>query len=108
MAYHNSNPACQLPAVMPDGNLSSVRVERAIYLVGGLVIGLLGFQALVSVLLSLYDTFVPGPAPGPGSHFWVDVGVSAFVSVVFVLVGLSLLYLAWRSHTAAREQIKAA
>ena len=108
MAYHSPNPPCQLPAGMTDGNLSSVRVERAIYLVGGLVIGLPGFQALVSVLLSLYDTFVPGPAPGPGSHYWVDEGVSAFVSVVFILVGLSLLYLAWRSHTAAREQIKAA
>lgn len=73
-------------------------MERAIYLVGGLAIFLLGFRAAVLSALTLYDAIVPGPAPGPGSHFWVDQSVAIALGFLFILAGLFLLFLAWRVH----------
>jgi hypothetical protein len=82
---------------------SNLRIERAIYLVGGFVIFLWGFQSTVLSLLSFYDVLVPGPAPGPGSHFWLDQSVMIFVGLVFLLVGIFLLTLAWRAHRSSRS-----
>ena len=87
---------------MPGSELSSARVEFAIYLVGGLVVGLLGFQMFVNVLLSFYDAFVPGPAPGGSAPFWVDQTVLLFVALVFLFAGFFLLFLAMRARRASR------
>jgi hypothetical protein len=79
-----------------------LRIERAIYLVGGLGIFLWGFSSIVSSLLSIYDALVPGPAPPASSHFWVDQSVTIFVQLIIILAGLFLLSLAWRAHRLAR------
>jgi uncharacterized membrane protein len=79
------------------------RIERAIYLVGGLALFLWGFQSTTNSLLSIYDALVPGPAPGASSHFWVDVSVMIFVGLLFVLAGIFLLSLAWRAHRLSRS-----
>ena len=82
---------------------SNVSIERAIYLVGGLVLFLWGFQSTVLSLLSIYDVLVPGPAPGSSSHFWLDQSVMIFVGLVFVLAGIFLLTLARRAHRSSRS-----
>ncbi|MFZ1023571.1 MAG: hypothetical protein WAN87_05500 [Thermoplasmata archaeon] len=81
---------------------SNLRIERAIYLVGGLAVLLWGFQSIVSSLLSIYNAVSPGPAPPASSHFWIDQSVTIFVQLIIVLAGLLLLSLAWRAHRLAR------
>ena len=74
------------------------RVERAIYLVGGLILFLNGISSISTIALNFYDRTANGGAlPGPGSTFWVDNAVALFVGLLFLLAGLGVLYLAWRS-----------
>ncbi len=78
------------------------RVERAVYLVGGLAVALFGVQLESVVALTFYDqTANGGSLPGPSSPFWVDNAVALFVGLLFLLGGVFLLFLAWRAHRRA-------
>ena len=88
---------------MQSSTSTDPRVESAIYLVGGLVIFLWGFQMITSIALTLYNALVPGPAPAASSHFWVDESVAIFVDVVILFAGLFLFALAWRAHRRSRS-----
>jgi protein-S-isoprenylcysteine O-methyltransferase Ste14 len=90
---------------MQNSASSDFRIERAIYLVGGLVLFLWGFQSIVSSVLSIYDVLVPGPPPPASSHFWVDQSVMIFVELIILLAGLFLLSLAWRAHRRSRSGV---
>ena len=89
---------------MSDDGPSSRNVERAVLLVGGLALFLWGVQSGAGVLTSFYDAFVPGPAPGSTSNFWVNESVALIVALLFLFAGVFLLLLAWRVHRALRAE----
>lgn len=87
---------------MTEDPAGLVRIERAIYIVGSLILLLLGIQGLAITSLTVYDT-ISGPF-SITSHTSLNWGIEYLVSFLELLGGLALASLAMRAnrriHTA--------
>jgi hypothetical protein len=86
---------------MPSSDSSDLRLERAIYLVGGTIVFLWGFEMLALTVVSIFDTLSFGS--GQGTRYWVDESVNIFVGLVIILASFVLLFLAFRAHRSLRS-----
>ena len=83
---------------MAGSAAESNRVERAIYLVGALVLGLLGLQSLAGTGLGVYDYFNQFHNSSPGTTVEVNWAVDFLIGFLFFFGGLFLLFMWFRVY----------
>lgn len=86
---------------MDSSESSSIRIERAVYLVGATIVFLWGFEMFVLTVLSIFDSLSFGSSQS--ARYWIDESVQIFVELIIILAGMILLFLAMRAHRSLRS-----
>jgi len=85
---------------MSDDTVQLVRVQRAIYFVGGLVLGLFGLQSIAGTSLGVYGYYFYSPRATPSAFQGVSWGVDFLIGFLFLAGGALLLALGFRAGRA--------
>ena len=88
---------------MPDDGTGLGRIERSIYVVGAIVLGLFGIQSLSTPALQVYNFYAVGGHGSPSTNLQVDWAVEFLVAILMILGGLFLARLTVRVHRRLRQ-----